>query len=147
MKIKLITVGKIKDKGLQSLIYDYRKQIKDLEIIELEDEKTSDGMEKEGLKILSKIAPDDYVISLAIEGKMMDSVEFSQLIDHVFTHQSSSIVFIIGGSYGLSDQIKSKSKQLISFSRMTFPHQLMRLILVEQIYRAFSILKGHPYHK
>lgn len=147
MKIKLITVGKIKDKGLQSLIYDYQKQIKDLEIIELDDEKASDGMEKEGLKILSKIAPDDYVISLAIEGKMMDSVEFSQLIDHVFTHQSSSIVFIIGGSYGLSDQIKSKSKQLISFSRMTFPHQLMRLILVEQIYRAFSILKGHPYHK
>lgn len=147
MKIKLITVGKIKDKGLQSLIYDYQKQIKDLEIIELDDEKASDGMEKEGLKILSKIAPDDYVISLAIEGKMMDSVEFSQLIDHVFTHQSSSIVFIIGGSYGLSNQIKSKSKQLISFSRMTFPHQLMRLILVEQIYRAFSILKGHPYHK
>lgn len=147
MKIKLIAVGKIKDKGLQSLIYDYQKQIKDLEIIELDDEKASDGMEKEGLKILSKIAPDDYVISLAIEGKMMDSVEFSQLIDHVFTHQSSSIVFIIGGSYGLSDQIKSKSKQLISFSRMTFPHQLMRLILVEQIYRAFSILKGHPYHK
>src|SRR5690606_11701386 len=103
------------------LIYDYQKQIKELEIIELEDEKTSDGMEKEGLKILSKIAPDDYVISLAIEGKMMDSVEFSQLIDHVFTHQSSSIVFIIGGSYGLSDQIKSKSKQLISFSKMTFP--------------------------
>ncbi len=147
MKIKLITVGKVKDKALQSLIYDYQKQIKELEIIELEDEKTSDGMEKEGLKILSKIAPDDYVISLAIEGKMMDSVEFSQLIDHVFTHQSSSIVFIIGGSYGLSDQIKSKSKQLISFSKMTFPHQLMRLILVEQIYRAFSILKGHPYHK
>ncbi len=147
MKIKLIAVGKIKDKGLQSLIYDYQKQIKDLEIIELDDEKASDGMEKEGLKILSKIAPDDYVISLAIEGKMMDSVEFSQLIDHVFTHQSSSIVFIIGGSYGLSNQIKSKSKQLISFSRMTFPHQLMRLILVEQIYRAFSILKGHPYHK
>ncbi len=147
MKIKLISVGKIKDKSLQGLIFDYQKQIKDIEVIEIDDEKNSDGMEKEATKILSKITNDDYVVSLAIEGKTFDSVGFAQMIDHVFTHQSSSIVFIIGGSYGLSTRVKSISKELISFSKMTFPHQLMRLILMEQIYRAFQILKGHPYHK
>jgi 23S rRNA (pseudouridine1915-N3)-methyltransferase len=147
MKIKIIAVGKLKDKNLQSVIFDYTKQLKDLEIIEVLDEKSKEGMEKEAQRVLEKISPNDYIVSLAIEGKMYDSVEFASLIDHTFTHGLSTLVFIIGGSYGIHPSVKSKSHQLISFSKMTFPHQLMRLILVEQIYRAFKILEHHPYHK
>ncbi|VEU82880.1 23S rRNA (pseudouridine(1915)-N(3))-methyltransferase RlmH [Acholeplasma hippikon] len=147
MKIKVIGVGKIKQKELLSLIDDYTKQIKDISIIEIPDEKDSNGMEKEGKQILSKLDNEDYVIALAIEGKQLDSVGFSELLDKVQTFHSSSIAFIIGGSYGLSDQVKQRANFLLSFSKMTFPHQLMRLMLVEQIYRALAILKNHPYHK
>lgn len=147
MKIKIISVGKIKQKELLSLIDDYKKQIKDITIIEIPDEKDSNGMEKEGKQILSKIEQEDYVFALAIEGKQVDSVGFSELIDKVQTFHTSSVAFIIGGSYGLSDTVKQRSDYLLSFSKMTFPHQLMRLMLIEQIYRALAILKKHPYHK
>ncbi|HHY96988.1 MAG TPA: 23S rRNA (pseudouridine(1915)-N(3))-methyltransferase RlmH [Acholeplasma sp.] len=147
MRIKLITVGKIKEKSLVNLIENYTKQMGQVEIIEIPDIDDSNGIEKEGKQILSKIQKDEHVVSLAIEGKTMDSIEFSQYLDKVNTHQTSRITFIIGGSYGLSDEVKKKSELLLSFSKMTFPHQLMRLILIEQIYRAQQILKKHPYHK
>ena len=147
MKVKIISVGKVKDKGLNELINYYAKQIKTIEMIEITDEASITGMEKEGQKILSKIAKDSYVISLAIEGKVLDSVEFAETIDHVTTNFGPSITFIIGGSFGLSNAVKEKSNLLLSFSKLTFPHQLMKLFLVEQIFRAQAILNNHPYHK
>ncbi|WP_035357372.1 23S rRNA (pseudouridine(1915)-N(3))-methyltransferase RlmH, partial [Acholeplasma granularum] len=147
MKIKIICVGKIKQQNLKSLMNDYLKQLKDIEIIELSDEPNLNGMEKEGIKILSKIPKDSYVISLAIEGDEMTSEAFAQNLDKVITNYTPNITFIIGGSYGLSQDVKSASNRLLSFSKMTYPHQLMRLILIEQIYRAQMILKNHPYHK
>lgn len=147
MKVKIISVGKVKDKGLNELINYYAKQIKTIEMVEITDEASITGMEKEGQKILSKIAKDSYVISLAIEGKMLDSVEFADTLDHVTTNFGPSITFIIGGSFGLSHVVKEKSNLLLSFSKMTFPHQLMKLFLVEQIFRAQAILNNHPYHK
>ncbi|MBG0762473.1 23S rRNA (pseudouridine(1915)-N(3))-methyltransferase RlmH [Acholeplasma laidlawii] len=147
MKVKIISVGKVKDKGLNELINYYAKQIKTIEMIEITDEASITGMEKEGQKILSKIAKDSYVISLAIEGKMLDSVGFAETIDHVTTNFGPSITFIIGGSFGLSNNVKENSNLLLSFSKMTFPHQLMKLFLVEQIFRAQAILNNHPYHK
>lgn len=147
MKVKIISVGKVKDKGLNELINYYAKQIKTIEMIEITDEASITGMEKEGQKILSKIAKDSYVISLALEGKMLDSVKFAETIDHVTTNFGPSITFIIGGSFGLSNNVKENSNLLLSFSKMTFPHQLMKLFLVEQIFRAQAILNNHPYHK
>ena len=159
MKIKLITVGKLKEKYLTMGIDEYSKRIKafsNLEIIELKDlsmgENPSDKeieiiKNKEGEDILSKIKSNEYVISLCIEGKMIDSVELANKISEITTYNSSDITFIIGGSYGLSDDVKSRSDYKLSFSRMTFPHQLMRLILLEQIYRAFKILNNSTYHK
>lgn len=147
MKIKIICVGKIKQKELLSLINDYAKQIKDITIIEIPDEKDLVGMEKEGKIILSKIDKEDYVMALAIEGKQFSSEELSEHIDKTVTFHSSSLAFIIGGSYGLSPAVKQRADFLLSFSKMTFPHQLMRLMLVEQVYRAIAILKKHPYHK
>ena len=146
--IKIIVVGKLNQKYLEEGILYYQKQIPvKLEFIEVIDESTIQGVDIEGTKILSKIKDSDYVISLAILGKMMDSVEFSEMIDQVSTYQQGDLVFVIGGSYGLSDEVLKRSNKQISFSKMTFPHQLMRLILIEQIYRGFMILKNHPYHK
>lgn len=147
MKVKIISVGKVKDKGLNELINYYAKQIKTIEMIEITDEASITGMEKEGQRILSKIAKDSYVISLAIEGKVLDSVQFAETLDHVTTNFGPSITFIIGGSFGLSNNVKENSNLLLSFSKMTFPHQLMKLFLVEQIFRAQAILNNHPYHK
>jgi|SRR5690554_1168922 len=147
MKVKVITVGKVKDKGLIQLIQYYAKQLKSVEMIEINDEASITGMEKEGQKILSKIPKESYVIALAIEGQMMDSVEFANALDHVMTNFGAHITFIIGGSFGLSQSVKDRANLLLSFSKMTFPHQLMKLILIEQIYRAQAILSNHPYHK
>lgn len=147
MKVKIISVGKVKDRGLSALIQYYAKQIKTIEMVEINDEANITGMEKEGMKILSNISKDSYVIALAIEGKMFDSVAFANALDHVITHFGPSITFIIGGSFGLSKTVKDTANLLLSFSEMTFPHQLMKLILVEQIYRAQAILSNHPYHK
>ena len=146
--IKLIVVGKMNQKYLNEGISYYKKQIPGgFEIIEVKDEKDETGMHIEGERILSKIKDSDTVCALAIKGKMMDSEAFSSYIEHVQTYQQGDLVFVIGGSYGLSDAVYVRSNQSISFSNMTFPHQLMRLILIEQIYRAFMIMKNHPYHK
>lgn len=159
MKIKIICVGKIKEKYLKDGIAEYEKRLSrftQFEIIELADEKTPEKasqaenekiMEKEANRILSKIGNRDYVIALAIEGKQYASEEFSQFITDITIQGFSDITFIIGGSLGLHSKIKQKAHALISFGRLTLPHQLMRLVLTEQIYRAFMIQEGSPYHK
>ncbi|MCR3906049.1 MAG: 23S rRNA (pseudouridine(1915)-N(3))-methyltransferase RlmH [Tenericutes bacterium] len=146
--IKIIVVGKLNQKYLNQGIQYYEKQIPSkIDFIEVSDESTEQGITIEGERILSKVKDSDYVIALAINGKMMDSVDFSKLLDQNLTYHQGDMVFIIGGSYGLSEEVMSRANQKISFSKLTFPHQLMRLILIEQIYRGFMILKHHPYHK
>lgn len=159
MKIKLITVGKLKEKYLKDGIAEYVKRLgrfAKFELIELADEKTPDRasqsendqiLSKEGDRIAAKIADRDYVIVLAIEGKQYASEEFSQLLADVTVKGYSDITFIIGGSLGLDPSIKKRANALLSFGKLTLPHQLMRLVLVEQIYRAFMIQQGSPYHK
>lgn len=159
MKISCIVVGKIKEKYFTDAISEYSKRLSRycrLEITELQDEKTPDNASpaeeesirnKEGERILAKIKDDAYVVSLAIEGRMLDSVELSRKIEELGIGGRSHITFIIGGSLGLSDAVKKRSDCLLSFSRMTFPHQLMRVILLEQIYRSYRIMNNEPYHK
>lgn len=146
--IKCIVVGKMNHKYLNEGIDYYKKQLPiQLDIIEIKDEKDAAGMEQEGLQILNKIKDNDVVVALAIKGKMLDSHQFSKLIEDVNTYQQGDLVFVIGGSYGLSKAVYDRANHQISFSKMTFPHQMIRLILVEQIYRGFMIMKNHPYHK
>ncbi len=146
--IKCIVVGKMNHKYLNEGIHYYKKQIPvDLDIIEIKDEKDSEGMKIEGRNILNKIKDSDVVVALAIKGKILDSIGFSKMIEDVNTYMQGDLVFVIGGSYGLSEEVYERANQKISFSKMTFPHQLMRLILIEQIYRGFMIMKHHPYHK
>ena len=143
--IKIICVGKIKEQYLKDAILEYKKRISKyhkLEIIELPD----NSIEEEGNVILKVINDKDYVITLEIEGQMIDSIEFSNRMEKIFI-EHSNITFIIGGSDGLSDKIKAISNFKLSFSKMTFPHQLFRVILLEQIYRAFKIMKNETYHK
>ena len=143
--IKIICVGKIKEQYLKDAILEYKKRISKyhkLEIIELPD----NSIEEEGNAILKVINDKDYVITLEIEGQMIDSIEFSNRIEKIFI-EHSNITFIIGGSDGLSDKIKAISNFKLSFSKMTFPHQLFRVMLLEQIYRAFKIMKNETYHK
>ena len=159
MKITCVTVGKIKEQYLTEAIREYEKRLSrycKLEIVELADEKTPEGAspaeedairEREGGRILKAIRDDAYVIALAIEGKMLDSVELSQKIEALGTGGVSHIAFVIGGSLGLSPAVLKRADYALSFSRMTFPHQLMRVILLEQIYRSFRIMKHEPYHK
>lgn len=159
MRITIICVGKIKEAFYREALAEYAKRLSKyckFEIIEVSDEKTPDGasdivcnqiMQKEAERIKSKIPENSYVISTAIEGKAYDSVTFANQITSLTTHGTSHIVFIIGGSLGIHDSIKQASDMLISFSKMTFPHQLMRVILSEQIYRAFRIINREPYHK
>jgi 23S rRNA (pseudouridine1915-N3)-methyltransferase len=159
MKISIVCVGKVKEKYFTGAIEEYAKRLSrycKLEIVEVADEKTPDGAsaalneqikEKEGKRILEKIPEEAYVIALAIEGKQPDSVELSRKIDAMGVKGTSHIVFIIGGSLGLSPMVMKRADEAMSFSRMTFPHQLMRVILLEQIYRAYRILNHEPYHK
>lgn len=159
MKIKIVAVGKLKEKYLKDGINEYVKRMgrfANVEIIELADEKTPDNasdlenekiMEKEAERILTVIKDRECVIALAIEGKQYKSEDFSQLIDKTMLQGFSTITFIIGGSLGLSSKVKNRANFLISFGLMTLPHQLMRLVLSEQIYRAFMIKQGSPYHK
>ncbi|EHJ52037.1 23S rRNA (pseudouridine(1915)-N(3))-methyltransferase RlmH [Streptococcus macacae] len=159
MKIKVITVGKLKEKYLEKGIAEYTKRLRPFtkcEIIELTDEKTPAAasqaenqqiLEKEGKRILNKISNRDFTIALAIEGKQFPSKEFSQLLADTVLKGYSSFVFIIGGSLGLSQEIKERADLLMSFGLLTLPHQMMRLVLMEQIYRAFMIQEGSPYHK
>jgi len=159
MKIKLVTVGKLKEKYLKDGIAEYAKRLKHFtkfELIELLDEKTPDKashlenqqiLEKEGNRILSKITDKEFVIALAIEGQQFPSEEFSKILSDITIRGISNITFVIGGSLGLSNAVKKRANLLMSFGKLTLPHQLMRLVLVEQIYRAFMIQQGSPYHK
>ena len=159
MKIKIVTVGKLKEKYLRDGIAEYSKRLSrfaNLEMLELADEKTPDRasdsenqkiLELEGTRILSKIGDRDFVIVLAIEGKTLSSEEFSKQLEQAPINGFSTLTFVIGGSLGLSPQVKKRANLSISFGRLTLPHQLMRLVLVEQIYRAFTIQQGSPYHK
>ncbi|MFS9093547.1 23S rRNA (pseudouridine(1915)-N(3))-methyltransferase RlmH [Streptococcus sp. Marseille-Q3533] len=159
MKIKIVTVGKLKEKYLKDGIAEYSKRLSrfaNLEMIELADEKTPDRasdsenqkiLELEGTRILSKIGDRDFVIVLAIEGKSLSSEEFSKQLEQAPINGFSTLTFVIGGSLGLFPQVKKRANLSISFGRLTLPHQLMRLVLVEQIYRAFTIQQGSPYHK
>lgn len=159
MKITLITVGKIKEKYLKDAIAEYSKRLSKyckLEIIEVADEKTPDNAsevveesirQKEGERILKYIKDDAYVITLEIGGKMLDSVELSTKIENLGIQGTSHIVFVIGGSIGLGKEVCERSNYALSFSKMTFPHQLMRVILLEQVYRSYRIIAGEPYHK
>ncbi len=159
MKITVICVGKIKEKFYRDAISEYEKRLLKyckLEIIEVQDEKTPDHagealkeqiMEKEASRILKHIKEDAFVYSLEIKGTQPDSVEFSDQISALALQGKSHIQFIIGGSLGLHKSVSDAADKAISFSRMTFPHQLMRVILLEQIYRSYRIIAGEPYHK
>lgn len=159
MKIRLITVGKVKEKYFTDAIAEYSKRLSKyttLEIVEVPDEMTPDKakegeiasiLAKEGDRILSKIADKDYVVTLEIEGKKVTSEGLSDKLESIMNSGNSTIDFIIGGSLGLDQRIKKRSNFALSFSDMTFPHQLMRVVLLEQIYRAFKIINHEPYHK
>ncbi|HKM02471.1 MAG TPA: 23S rRNA (pseudouridine(1915)-N(3))-methyltransferase RlmH [Bacilli bacterium] len=159
MTINIISVGKIKESGLKSLIFEYEKRISKfakINIVELKDLASENAsseadklivLEEEGQNILSKILDRDYVIALAIEGNKYSSERFAELIEKGFVQGGAKLTFIIGGSLGLSQRVKLRANSLISFSEMTFPHQLMKVILLEQTYRAFKILNNEPYHK
>ena len=159
MKITLLTVGKIQEKYLKDAIAEYSKRLSKyckLEIIEVADEKTPDNAsevvenvirDKEGERLLKYVKDDTFVITLEIKGKMMTSEELAEKIDTLGIRGVSHIMFIIGGSIGLGEDVIKRSDFALSFSKMTFPHQLMRVILLEQIYRSYRIISGEPYHK
>lgn len=159
MKITVITVGKIKEKYLRDAIAEYSKRLSKyckLEILEVSDEKTPDHAsetveegirQKEGERILKLLKEDAYVVTLEIGGRMLDSVEFSKKIETLGIQGRNHICFIIGGSLGLGQKVRERSDYKLSFSKMTFPHQLMRVILLEQIYRSYRIMSNEPYHK
>ena len=159
MKITIVTVGKIKEKYLKDAIAEYSKRLSKyckLEIIEVADEKTPENASevveeqiraKEGERILKHIKDDAYVITLEINGKMLSSEDLAEKIDTLGVKGISHIVFVIGGSIGLGKEVLQKSNFALSFSKMTFPHQLMRVILLEQVYRSYRIINGEPYHK
>ena len=159
MNITLYTVGKIKENFYRQAVAEYEKRLSrycKLKIVEVADEKTPDKASeteelqikaKEGERLLKQIKEGTFLIALAIDGKKMDSVKFSEKIGQIGLHGTSEIGFVIGGSLGLSDKILKRADMHLSFSDMTFPHQLMRVILLEQIYRAYRILSNEPYHK
>ena len=159
MKISVIAVGKIKEKYLKDAVTEYSKRLSrycKLEIIEAADEKTPDHASvavedairaKEGERLLKHIRDDMYVITLEIGGKMLTSEEFAEKIETLGVQGKSSIAFVIGGSIGLGKEVLKRSDFALSFSKMTFPHQLMRVILLEQVYRSYRIISGSPYHK
>ena len=147
--IKLICVGKVKENFYKEAIKEYIKRLSKytkLNVIEIDDEPNINGIEKEGLNILKNINDKDYVITLEINGNMLTSEELSEKIDKTLLN-SSNITFIIGGSYGLSEQVKQRSDYKLSFSKQTFPHQLFRVMFLEQLYRAFKIKNNETYHK
>ncbi len=159
MRITILAVGKIKEKFFREAIAEYEKRLSrycKLELIEVADEKTPEHAsraeeeqikEKEAKRILEKIGSDAYVITLEILGKPMDSVSFSEMLQGLGVGGKSQITFVIGGSLGLHESVSKRADSKVSFSPMTFPHQLMRVILCEQIYRGFRILNHEPYHK
>ncbi|SEG00973.1 23S rRNA (pseudouridine1915-N3)-methyltransferase [Caloramator fervidus] len=159
MNIDIICVGKLKEKYLKDGIEEYKKRLSrycNINIIEVPDEKAPENIsqkeediikQKEGFGILKHVKDNSFVIALEIKGKMMSSEELADFIKERQVTGDSNLTFIIGGSIGLSKEVLQRANLKLSFSKMTFPHQLMRLILLEQIYRAFKIIKGEPYHK
>ena len=159
MKITVIAVGKIKEKFYTDAIAEYSKRLSRycrLEVIQVADEKTPDGAseaqerqikEKEGSRILAQIKDGAYVIALAVQGTMLSSEQLASKLNKLGVDGQSQIVLVIGGSLGLSDEVLKRADYHLSFSPMTFPHQLMRVILLEQIYRSYRIISGEPYHK
>jgi 23S rRNA (pseudouridine1915-N3)-methyltransferase len=159
VNISIITVGKLKEKYLKSGIDEYLKRLSiyaKVEILEIPDEKAPEELsmaemeqvkKKEGEKILAKLSQETYVVALAIDGKMKSSEELADTLDKLATYGKSKIAFVIGGSLGLSNEVLKRADEKLSFSKMTFPHQLMRLILLEQVYRSFRINRNEPYHK
>ncbi len=159
MGIKIIGVGKVKEKYLREGMAEYLKRLQPyarVEIIEVPDEKISQGLspseeeiikKKEGERILKKIDPEAYTVALAIEGTLFSSEGLARHLEKLTREGQRKINFIIGGTLGLPDSIKKEADLVLSFSPLTFPHQLMRLILLEQIYRAFKIIRGEPYHR
>ena len=150
--LKIITVGKLKETYLKDAQLEYEKRLSKytkIEIVEIEDSKIDsekEALEEEKEKILKNINSKDYVITLEIEGKELTSIEFSNLIDKTLI-SNSNITFIIGSSYGIHKSIKDIANYHLSFSKMTFPHQLFRIFLLEQIYRSYKILNNEKYHK
>ena len=159
MNISIITVGKLKEKYLKMAVDEYSKRLSrycKLEVIELQDEKTPENAsekeeelikEKEGRAILSKIKDNAYVVALDLKGKELTSVELSEFISDCGLRGNSNIVFVIGGSLGISKEVLKRADYKLCFSKMTFPHQLFRVMLLEQIYRSFRIMNNEPYHK
>ncbi len=158
MKITIACVGRIKEKFYRDAVAEYEKRLSRycrLEFIEVADEKTPDGAgealeeikEKEAGRLLEKIREDAFVCTLEIEGKRLTSEGFAKWVQGLTVRGTSHIVFVIGGSLGLHESVRRRADMALSFSDMTFPHQLMRVILVEQVYRAFRIMQGAPYHK
>ena len=159
MNITLVTVGKIKEKYFRDAIAEYQKRLSrycKLDIVEVADEKTPDRAsevlenqikQKEAERILKNIREDAYCIALTIDGKKRDSVNFAEHMEQLGLMGKSNIVFVIGGSLGLHESVVKRADEKLSFSDMTFPHQLMRVILLEQIYRCYRIMNGEPYHK
>lgn len=159
MKITIVSVGKIKESYYRDAISEYRKRLSkycNLEIVEVADEKTKEHAsvaeenlikEKEGERILKNLKEDAYVIVLSITGKKLDSVGFAKKLESLFVSGKSHIQFVIGGSLGLHPDVVKRADYELSFSDMTFPHQLMRVILLEQVYRCYRIINHEPYHK
>ncbi len=159
MKITVIAVGKIKEKYYRDAVAEYMKRLSRYcrpEVVEVEDEKTPDRAgealeeqikEKEAERILRHVRPEAHVITLEIQGRKTDSPGFADTLEKLATYGKSHIQFIIGGSLGLHKSVSARADEKISFSDMTFPHQLMRVILLEQVYRAYRIISGEPYHK
>ena len=159
MKITVLAVGKVKEKFYVQAIAEYAKRLGrycTLEIVEVADEKTPDGagqalcrkiLETEGERLLSHVRDGMYLIALAIDGREQDSEELAKQMEELTLRGESHLAFVIGGSLGLSQQVLKRARERWSFSRLTFPHQLMRVILLEQIYRGFRIIHGEPYHK
>lgn len=159
MRITILCVGKVKESFFRDAIAEYEKRLGRycrLEILEVADEQTPEGAgealeeqirEKEGARLLSKIREGQFVCTLEIRGKKMTSEQFASFLDKAAMEEKGQIVFVIGGSLGLSREVRERSNLAVSFSDMTFPHQLMRVILCEQIYRGFRISRGEPYHK
>lgn len=153
--ISIVAVGKIKEKSLSQLIEEYKKRIgaySKIEIIEVSDEpndRLSDEKVKEieGQRIIKQLKKDSYVILLSLKGKQMDSINFSREIEKINTYNSSHITFVIGGSVGVSEQVEQRADLLLKLSEMTFPHNIARLLILEQIYRAYKILNNETYHK
>lgn len=159
MKIKVVCVGKIKEKFYRDAIEEYKKRLSayaKVEIVEVADEKTPDKASdalnqqikmKEGKRLLSKMGDQDFMILLDLQGQMLSSEQLSDYISERMVGGISSLVLVIGGSLGVSEEVKARANYTLCFSKMTFPHQLMRVILLEQIYRAYKIMNHEPYHK